>query len=396
MSAADSLPVVRPTSAAEAGEVVRAAVAAGAGVYPVGRRTEPDPGTPLAKPGTVLDTTGLAGMVDYPARDMTVTVRAGTAAAELNRVLAAENQRLPVDLGNGTVGGAVATDRSGPRRLGYGTLRDYLIGCRFLTPAGDEVSAGGRVVKNVAGYDLMKLHAGAWGTLGVLTELTFKVVPRPESTAVVVFGLNPAAVGPTLDRLHASAARPVCVEVYNRAAAVARRLPVAEPWVVAVGFEEKAVTVTWQVETLLAELKAAPVRGTVAVRDADAGPLWDAITGRPAATGLLFRGAARPSRLVDVLLSPALDGSCVAAHGLSGGFTVESVAATATAASEQLATLRAAAGDGHVSVRRRPAGWAAWRPPTAPPRNDHALMLAVKRALDPTDVFNPGRPPGLG
>ena len=296
MHAAVLPPVARPTSAAEAGEVVRAAVAAGAGVYPAGRRTEPDPGSPRPKPGTVLDTTGLAGVVDYPARDMTVTVRAGTAVAELARVLAAENQRLPMDLGDGTVGGAVAADRSGPRRFGFGTLRDYLIGCRFLTPAGDEVSAGGRVVKNVAGYDLMKLHTGAYGTLGVLTELTFKVVPRPESSAVVLFGLNPAAVGPTLDRLNATAARPVCVEVYNRAAAEGRRLPVAEPWVMAVGFEEKAVTVVWQVETLLAELAAAPVRGVVTVHDAAAAPVWDMLTRRPSADGVLLRGggAAEP------------------------------------------------------------------------------------------------------
>ena len=78
------------------------------------------------------------------------------------------------------------------------------------------------------------------------------------------------------------------------------------------------------------------------------------------------------------------------AHGLSGGFTVESTATTVAAANDQLAALRAAAGDGHVSVRRRPAGWEAWQPPAAP-RGDLALMLAVKRALDPTDVFNPGR-----
>ena len=182
MPAAAALPVHRPASAADAGRLVREAVAAGHGVYPAGRRTEPDPGLPRPKPGIVLDTTALAGVVDYPARDMTVTVRAGTPVAELTAVLAVENQRLPVDLGDGTLGGAVAANRSGPRRLGFGTLRDYLIGVRFLTPAGDEVSAGGRVVKNVAGYDLMKLHTGAFGTLGLLTELTFKVVPRPENS----------------------------------------------------------------------------------------------------------------------------------------------------------------------------------------------------------------------
>ena len=373
----------RPATAREAGELVRAATA----VRIVGRCTEPGGHRPA---GLVLDTTALAGVVDYPARDMTVTVRAGTAVADLTVVLAGESQRLPVDLGDGTLGGAVASNRSGPRRLGFGTLRDYLIGCRFLTPDGQEAAAGGRVVKNVAGYDLMKLHAGAFGTLGLLTELTFKVVPRPEDTAVVLFGLNPAALGPTLDRLHASASRPVAVEVYNRAAAEGR-LPVAEPWVLAVGFEEKAETVGWQVETLLSELKSAPARGTVAFRGADAGLLWGAMTRRPTGDELLLAGAARPSRIADVLLSPALANDRVSASGLVGTFAVESVATTATSAGEQLLALRAAAGDGHVSVRRRPAEWDAWVPPAAPSRGDHALMLAVKRALDPTDKFNPGR-----
>ncbi len=390
MPPADALPVHCPASAAAAGGLVREAVAAGHGVYPAGRGTEPDPGVPRPKPGVVLDTTALVGVVDYPARDMTVTVRAGTPVADLTAVLAAENQRLPVDLGDGTLGGAVASNRSGPRRLGFGTLRDYLIGVRFLTPAGDEVSGGGRVVKNVAGYDLMKLHTGAFGTLGVLTELTFKVVPRPDDTAVVLFGLNPAALGPTLDRLHQSASRPVAVEVFSRAAAEDRRLPVAEPWVLAVGFEGKAETVAWQVETLLAELQSAPARGTVSHRGADAGPAWDAITRRPAGEGVLFGGTARPSRLADVLLSPAVAADRVSAGGLVGTFTVESSATAATAAGEQLAALRTAAGDGHVGVRRRPAGWENWRPP-AGRRGDHALMLAVKTALDPTDVFNPGR-----
>lgn len=393
MPAAETLPVVQPSSAVEVGEVVRAACAANRGVYVVGRGTENGSSVPYPKPGTILDLTALTGVVDYPARDMTVTVRAGTPVAELARVLAVENQRLPVDLGEGTIGGAVASDRSGPRRLGLGTLRDYLIGCRFLTPTGEEVSAGGRVVKNVAGYDLMKLHIGAWGTLGVLTELTFKVVPRPESSALVVFGVNPSALGPTLDRLHQSASRPVAVEVHNQSSAQTVGLPVAEPWVLAVGFEEKSVTVRWQVETLLAELKAAPVRGTLAFAGNEADPIWNSLCRRPTDDGLILRGAARPSRLADVLLSGAIDGCRVAANGLSGPFTVWSAATTAVAAAEQLRALRSASVDGHLSVRRRPVGWENWIPPPTPVRSDHSQMSAVKTALDPTDVFNPGRLP---
>lgn len=154
------LPVRRPESVADLGELVRHAAAAGRGVYPTGTGTALDLGLPPAKPGEVVETGKLSGVVEHAARDLTITVRAGTTAAELRRVLAAEGQRLPVEFG-GTVGGAIACNRSGPRRLGFGTLRDYLIGVSFVADDGVEVKAGGRVVKNVAGYDLMKLHTGA-------------------------------------------------------------------------------------------------------------------------------------------------------------------------------------------------------------------------------------------
>src|SRR6185436_13958600 len=111
-----------------------------------------------------------------------------------------------------TLGGAVAVNSSGPRRLGYGTLRDYVIGISFVTDEGVEVKAGGRVVKNVAGYDLMKLQIGAVGTLGILSQLTLKVKPKPEASAAVVFGCDTPALGAVLDALHASKSRPAIVE----------------------------------------------------------------------------------------------------------------------------------------------------------------------------------------
>ncbi|HEX4609682.1 MAG TPA: FAD-dependent oxidoreductase, partial [Urbifossiella sp.] len=117
------LPVRRPASAAEVGELVRAAAAAGEGVYPVGGRTALDVGLPPAKPGFALDTSALGGVIDYPARDMTVTVQAGITVGKLRSALAAEGQWLPVDIPRpdaATLGGAVALNLSGPRRFGYG------------------------------------------------------------------------------------------------------------------------------------------------------------------------------------------------------------------------------------------------------------------------------------
>ena len=200
------LPVRTPATAAELGDLVREAAAAGQGLYPVGGRTTLDLGLPPLKPGFAVDTRGLDRVIDYPARDMTITVQAGiTIGGAAAARSPPKNQWLPVDVplpDRATLGGAIAANASGPRRLGYGTLRDYVIGISFVADDGGEVKAGGRVVKNVAGYDLMKLHVGALGTLGVVTQVTLKVKPRPEDQVAAV-DVRLAAVGPTLDRLRA-------------------------------------------------------------------------------------------------------------------------------------------------------------------------------------------------
>src|SRR4029077_853691 len=132
-------------------------------------------------------------VIDYPARDMTITVQAGLPIAVLQRTLATENQRLPLDVPRpelATLGGALATNVSGPRRYGFGTLRDYVIGITTVNDEGHEVKAGGRVVKNVAGYDLCKLHVGALGTLGVITQVTLKLRPLPEHQQLIAVRAN--------------------------------------------------------------------------------------------------------------------------------------------------------------------------------------------------------------
>ncbi len=390
------IPVRRPASVAELGDLVREASAAVQGLYPVGGATQLSLGLPPTKPGFAVSTQGLNRVLDYPARDMTVTVQAGVTVAELQATLAKEGQRLPVDVPNAersTIGGALAVNASGPRRLGYGTLRDWVIGISFVTDEGVEVKAGGRVVKNVAGYDLMKLHIGALGTLGVVTQVTLKVTPRPADQALVAFGVNAAAVGPTLDRLHASASRPVAVELLNAAAAKAAgvKLPEFDPWVIVVGFEEKPTTVAWQVATLKDELKAAPVRDLTELRGDACEPLWSALVAlqeRPESR-LSFKAGVLPSKLAAFVGEPAHPDLLIHAHAgngiayghLGGELTVERASAV-------LAALGSAS---HLTVRRCPTEWKKVLPVWGAPRGDRVVMLAVKRALDPNNVFNPGR-----
>jgi glycolate oxidase FAD binding subunit len=127
-------------------------------------------------------------VVDYQPTDMTVTVEAGMTLARLQEVLGEHGQWLPVDpplLEQATIGGIIAANLSGPVRLSQGTMRDFLIGLKVVQADGTIIKGGGRVVKNVAGYDLPKLYCGSFGTLGVIAEATFKVRPRPETQIVL-------------------------------------------------------------------------------------------------------------------------------------------------------------------------------------------------------------------
>ncbi len=133
--------------------------------------------------GSLVSTTGLAGIVDYEPRELVLTVRAGTPLADVEQALAAAGQMLafePPHFGAGaTIGGTVAAGLSGPRRPYAGAVRDFMLGARIIDGGGQVLSFGGQVIKNVAGYDLTRLMAGAMGTLGVLVEVSFKVLPRP-------------------------------------------------------------------------------------------------------------------------------------------------------------------------------------------------------------------------
>ena len=130
-----------------------------------------------------LELSSVAGIVSYEPGDLTLTARAATTLAEIESVTAAEGQWLTLDphgSGAGTIGATVATASWGPLASAYGTPRDHVLGCEFITGAGDVVRAGGRVVKNVAGFDLVRLVTGSWGTLGALTEMTVRLRARPE------------------------------------------------------------------------------------------------------------------------------------------------------------------------------------------------------------------------
>lgn len=179
-----------PESEEELAEAIRAATGnlriRGGGTRDIGQ----------AIPGKVLSTAGLSGVTLYEPGALTLVARAGTPLAEVEALLASEGQRLPFEpmdhrgllgtSGTPTLGGVVAANVSGPRRIQVGAARDFTLGVRFVDGTGTVLKNGGRVMKNVTGYDLVKLMAGSWGTLGVMSEVSLKVGAIPETEASLV------------------------------------------------------------------------------------------------------------------------------------------------------------------------------------------------------------------
>jgi glycolate oxidase FAD binding subunit len=160
--------------------------------------------------GELLETTALRGIVSYEASELVVTARAGTPLAELEQLLAQQGQYLPFEpphfAAGATLGGMVAAGLSGPARASVGALRDYVLGLQLVNGRGEQLVFGGQVMKNVAGYDVSRLMAGAMGTLGLITEVSLKVLPLPPAEATLRFQVPQARA---LQQLNAWGGRPL-------------------------------------------------------------------------------------------------------------------------------------------------------------------------------------------
>lgn len=399
-----SLPLVRPESVQEVGDIIRQAAAVDAALYPLGGRTHISLGVPPVKKGQAVDLRGMAEIIDFPARDMTVTVQTGITIQALRETLLRENLRLPIDVAQAdraTLGGVLAANVSGPRRYGYGTLRDYVIGISAVNDEGHEFKAGGRVVKNVAGYDLCKLLVGSLGTLGILTQATLKLRPLAEEQAIISLSCETSQLESLLTCLHGSRTRPVVLDLLNQSAArvVFSQANLAvpnAPWIILVGYEANAEAVTWQVQHLVKEVcTQCQLQARV---DFTAQPLCDALVefaawpeGQmtlkanllPSAVAAFCQGVDRePNR--PTLRAHAGNGIV---HGQwPAGLTMEQAAS-------MLMTWRdlAAKGQGGVIVQCCPSAWKSTLNVWGPASHDAWLMREVKAKFDPKRIFNPGR-----
>jgi glycolate oxidase FAD binding subunit len=404
--------VKHPATQEELGQMVHAAAQAGQAIYPVGGGTRQYLGLPPVNPGIGLCTRKLDRVIDYPARDMTVTVELGMTVANLREVLAGENQDLPIDCpdpSRATLGGLLATNGSGSRRHGYGTLRDYLLGLTVIDDHGRPTKSGGRVVKNVAGYDMGKLHIGALGTLGPLVQATFKLKPRPEATALSLVPLAPDQLEAFANQMNQGQTRPIVIDLLSAGAArefarlAGQTLP-REGWHGLVGFDGAEMAVRWQLQTLRDELRSLAA-GEVLELVSHAGA-WEALTalgGPRGTTGL--RAGVLPGESVGLArsLETWAPASGVVAH--LGAGIINAWGDPDTSREPllgQVERLRHQAQPKRLQDQAQPkGGWlvVTRSGPTArdarmvfgSARQDHPLMAEIKRQLDPGCLFNPGR-----
>lgn len=208
--------VVAPGTIAEVAQVLAAAHEAQATVVPWGGGTQQGYGHVSHAIDVVVRTTRLDRVVEYEPHDLTISVEAGMTLGALDDLLAQHGQMLPLDAPlprRATIGGLLATAMDGPRRLGYGTSRDLLIGIRVVEATGRISKAGGMVVKNVSGFDMMKLYLGSLGTLAIIASANFKLIPRPRAAATIRCGfVAPVNAIALADTIHTSQLVPAAVE----------------------------------------------------------------------------------------------------------------------------------------------------------------------------------------
>jgi glycolate oxidase subunit GlcD len=216
-SRAERIIEVSPASAEQAAKVVQLAAREGLTVIPAGSRTFIDSGNLMTQADLIVSTRQMKGLLKHEPADLIATAEAGMTLRDFQNQLAQAGQWLPIDPpdeGSITLGGAVATGSNGPQSFGYGPLRSFVIGMHAVLADGRQIKAGGNVVKNVAGYDLCKLFTGSFGTLGIITQLTFKLRPLPPETRTIV------ATGPRESLLNAgrsisNTSFPVAVELLS-------------------------------------------------------------------------------------------------------------------------------------------------------------------------------------
>ena len=400
---------LQPRDAKDVEAAVQWVLAEGKATEIVGHGSKRVIGRP-AQTDLTLDLSALSGITLYEPEELVLSAKAATPLAEIEAVVAAKGQQLafePMDYatllggvaGRGTIGGALAANLSGPRRIKAGAARDHFLGFSAVSGRGETFKSGGRVVKNVTGYDLCKLIAGSWGTLAAMTEVTIKVLPAAETEeTLLIRGLEPAqaveamttAMGSACD---VSGAAHLPPEVATSIPAVAGA---AGGGITALRLEGFSPSVVHRRGVLQGLMKPF---GDLATIDASVSrAFWKAVrdvtpfaAGREGMERPLWRISTAPDRGAELGATIAERDGAKVLYDWAGGLLWLTLAASDDAGAARIGPAVAAAG-GHATLIRAPASMRAAIGVFAPQEAGlAALTKRVKESFDPKGVLNPGR-----
>ncbi len=361
-----------------------------------GRGSKLSWGKPAQGVKLILSTQDLNTVIEHAASDLTVTVAAGLGLADLQATLRARGQFLPLDPAypeTATLGGIVATADTGSWRQRYGSPRDLLLGLSVVRADGAIAKAGGRVVKNVAGYDLMKLFTGSYGSLGAIAQLTFRTYPWPEASATSLVTGAVDAIAQARTTLLQSALTPTAVDLLSPALVAALGEP--DPLGLLVRFQSLPASVTEQVQRWQGLAQALGLTGPTYTEAAET-ELWAQVQAwvrqghNRAIAGKIGLLPAQAATFLAALATEAPAPSYGQIHASSG---VGYLGLPAATPAEAIARLRAAceAQQGYLTLLEAPQALKQALEPWGYRGNAIALMQALKAQFDPDQLLSPGR-----
>jgi glycolate oxidase FAD binding subunit len=390
--------IVFPSTVEELKHVMACAHCNGWSVLPCGSGSKLGWGGVGKDVDMVISTEHLNRVIEHAVGDLTVTVEAGMKLADLQNLLHKENQFLPLDPAypqEATLGGIIATADSGSWRQRYGGVRDMLLGISFVRCDGQLAKAGGRVVKNVAGYDLMKLFTGSYGTLGILTEVTFRAYPIPEASGTVVLTGEAEAIASATKTLLASALTPTATDLLSTQ--LVTRLDFGQGMGLMVRFQSVAPSVKEQLSRMLEVGQTLGLQGTL-YSDADEASLWQSLSEQiwetsqePAITckiGVLPTAAIATLTQLDALTSGSGLGLIHAGSGL-GRVRLES----GTLTPDAIAQLRryCESQRGFLTILEAPLALKQQLDVWGYNGNALTIMRGIKQQFDPKNILSPYR-----
>lgn len=393
-----------PETVEQVAEAVRFAAEHNLAVLPLGNGTKRHIGLPPSRYDAALCVRPLQGVVEYSPDDLTVIVKAGTTLSELNHILAQCGQFLPLDPpfpDQATIGGIIATAMTGPCRCLYGGVREHLLGIRVVQPNGEVTRFGGKVVKNVAGYDMTKLYVNSFGTLGVIVEANFKVRPLPETRASLLTWTDDAnAVERSLHALVLSDVPPAFAELLNTVAfnnMPLRHLVTSSPrYCLLLGFDGFREEVDWWLTQTRKTAQEAGLTVGDVLEGADEMSLREQVRDFHAGSdAVMMLKAIVPSSEVVAFAETAQQMSemqAIIAHSLNGFVRIMMREATEPPTETVNGLLhRAVQVGGNLVVEKAPTGWKAQLPVWGQLNESWRWMRRLKETLDPKGIFAPGR-----